>query len=133
MELFFFTCMQNTWSTCHSLAVCFFARRIYLHTGQDVVAGEVLACPGVTIGGIAFNALDPKASCVPHGDKTTAGMGGYLMFPSVANDPNSQYGNKWSTCSQADVKKTVDKDGSCFAVPNPCAQGGACCENGQLK
>ena len=81
---------------------------------------------------LEFDPNGPLASCVPEpGD---ANNHKYLMFPSVANAQTDRYFNQWSTCSRDRIANHLDDAGSCLIKPDPCFEGGACCDgNGNLK
>lgn len=98
-------------------------------SASDIVNGITQVCPGyaMNINGKEYT-FDPNGvngDCVPADASDTGG--GYLMYPSVA-DKDSAYGTSFSSCSAADIIATVNKQGSCLVEPNPCANGGACCD-----
>ena len=96
-------------------------------------------CPGyngLKIGSVTYSFNNPPssaASCVPYGDATKAGQGGYIMYPSTSNNQDSPYIAKFSSCTRTAILDTLQAQGGCLTELDPCAQGGACCSNGRLS
>ena len=104
-----------------------------------VAAGTEQICPSepsepqrtIDHGGVTYQ-FDPsadRASCVPRGSNTTNFQAGYLMYPFVSSQRDSEYGQIFSSCSKAEIENTLASSGDRLTIPNPCENGGGCCDD----
>ena len=110
-------------------------------TKDELVNGETQICPGhsVWIDGTeyTFKSDGVNNECVP--DDASDVSGGFLMYPSsgmtvkaLLTEANLATKTTFSACSVSDVVGTVEEQGSCLTIPDPCANGAAgaagCCD-----
>ena len=69
----------------------------------------------------AITSCSTQGTCNPSG-------GGFLMYPSIANRETA-ISRTFSSCSQNSIAATIQSNGACFELGDPCENGGACCDN----